>query len=201
MLFKSRCARNVAVQGGLHIHLMLPETKGKKLIEIRKLFKAYTCQTGCRIYFCPCILNRQRVTLENVKDRKRAREIRAKHNAPPEVESSEDSSTDDDSDDFADVKSDIPSAVVVETYVESDDDDNDTNANGDHPEYSAVKSTEVAIAVHSDDTDDEASDNDNDEASDNDNDEASDNDDNAKDDKVDGDSDSQDDNNPHSEAV
>jgi len=42
------------------MQLMLPETKGKKLVDIRLLFKDYTCMTGCRLYMCCCILNRAR---------------------------------------------------------------------------------------------------------------------------------------------
>jgi hypothetical protein len=44
-----------ALAGGLHIQLMLPETKGRKLTEIRRLFKDYTCMTGCKVCVSACV--------------------------------------------------------------------------------------------------------------------------------------------------
>jgi hypothetical protein len=55
---------------------MLPETKGRKLTDIRLLFKNYTCAYGCRVYMC-CCLYRQRFVVSSQDERRSKEEIAA----------------------------------------------------------------------------------------------------------------------------
>jgi hypothetical protein len=116
-----------ALMGGLHMHIMLPETKGKKLVDVRKMFKNYTCGYGCRSHLCCCLFkhvidNGKRLTKKEVVDAKRKSNKLQSGNHSDESLSDSDSSNE--RDEFSDVKSDIATAAVVAQVV-SESEDND----------------------------------------------------------------------------